>query len=165
MVSSASFPVAFLREILVGNLNVIGLVSGFAGGIVMTVFGMPSLSVLGAGSYTEFQVTPRIRLYNFLSRVGLLLLAVGFACQLVAAVIPTRTQPITASLVDVWTAALAFVSAVFWAASAVVRIKFGFDNDVELTKAFGWSSRLNAVAAIFAALAAGLQAAKPFLLA
>jgi hypothetical protein len=164
MIASPSFAVAFLREVLGGNLNVIGLVLGFAGGVVVTVFGVPSLAVLGSGAYAEFQITPRIRLYNRVSRVGLLLLVAGFACQLIPAVVPRTTRPVTASLIDVWTAASAFVSAVFWAASAVVRVKFGFDNDAALTKAFAWSGRLNAVAATFAALAAALQAAKPFLL-
>ena len=164
MITSSSFAIAFARQILAGNLNVIGLVSGFVGGVVVSVFGMPSLKVLSSGSYVEFQSTPRIRLYDRISRVGLILIVIGFACQLIPAVRPEPTTPVTGSLIDTWTAALAFVSAIFWIASAIVRIRFGFDNDEALTKAFGWSSRLNAVAAIFAALAAALQAAKPLLL-
>jgi hypothetical protein len=50
MIASSSFAVAFVRQILVGDLNVIGLISSVVGGIMVSVFVMPSLKVLSSGN-------------------------------------------------------------------------------------------------------------------
>ena len=157
----------FARALLGGDWNVMGLLAGFVGGVTAFFFGMPSLKVLSTTMYVGMEPSPELRFYNRMSRGGLILIAAGFACQLLSAVHPIQVKPVTAALVDVWTAILAFVSAVLWGASARVSLKTtnGFDSDKELNEASLRSSWLNAGGAAFAALAALLQAAKPVLVA
>ena len=73
-----------IHNLLNGDLNSIGLVLGFVGVLLVFFFGLPPIGVLSEGSYVEIQVTPKMRIYNWLSRLGLLLIAGGFACQLAA---------------------------------------------------------------------------------
>lgn len=68
------------------DLNIIGLIFGFSGGILIIFFGLPSISVLNSGSYVGIEITPKIRLYNWLSRIGLIFFMVGFFPQLISAV-------------------------------------------------------------------------------
>lgn len=68
------------------DMNVVGLLLGFAGGLLITIFGLPSIGVLSEGMYSEIEITPRIRVYNWLARLGLCLVMVGFLLQLVPAV-------------------------------------------------------------------------------
>ena len=73
-----------VHNLLNGDLNSIGLVLGFIGVILVFFFGLPPIGVLSEGSYIEIQVTKKMKIYNWLSRSGLLLIASGFACQLAA---------------------------------------------------------------------------------
>ena len=77
-----------LHNLFSGDLNSIGLVLGFVGVLVVFFFGLPPIGVLSEGSYSEIELTPRMRVYNWLSRLGLLLIAGGFACQLAAIRVP-----------------------------------------------------------------------------
>lgn len=113
MVASPSFALGFARALLTGDMNVIGLMTGFAGGVLVTLYGMPSLRALSSASYSELVPSPITKRYNRISKVGLMLLTAGFAFQLIPAVSPMPVRALTASLIDLWTAALAFVSAVF----------------------------------------------------
>lgn len=63
--------------------NTIGLILGFVGAVLVTLFGMPSIPLLNKGSYVEIQVTTGMKVYLWISRVGLLLIAIGFVFQLV----------------------------------------------------------------------------------
>ena len=72
------------HNLLNGDLNSIGLVLGFVGVLLVFFFGLPPIGVLSEGSYIEIQVTRKMKIYNWLSRIGLLLIAAGFACQFVA---------------------------------------------------------------------------------
>ena len=74
-----------LRNLLSGDLNAIGLLLGFVGTVIVFFFGLPSVGVLSGGSYVEIQITPTMTIYSWCSRVGLLLIAVGFALQFLAA--------------------------------------------------------------------------------
>ena len=76
---------AVLCNLLKGDLNSIGLVLGFVGVLLVFFFGLPPIGVLSEGSYIEMQVTRKMKLYTWLSRIGLLLIAVGFGCQLFGA--------------------------------------------------------------------------------
>ena len=87
-----AFFAKLLQTVLSGDLNVIGLLLGFVGGLLITLFGLPSRRVLSEGSYTEVQTTPRMRCYDALSLLGLVLVVAGFAFQLVPAVQGVRTQ-------------------------------------------------------------------------
>ena len=60
------------------------------------------------------------------------------------------------------TALFATVSAFFWVLSARVNFPYGLDMDMELQDAAKKASRLNAIAASFAAVAAALPAVKTF---
>jgi len=73
-----------VHNLLNGDLNSIGLVLGFVGVLFVFFFGLPPIGVLSEGSYVEIQVTQKMKIYNWLSRIGLLLIAGGFACQLAA---------------------------------------------------------------------------------
>lgn len=75
---------AVAAKILSGDLNTIGLLLGFVGGLLVTLFGLPSIEVLNEGSYVGIEITTRMRWYTWLSRFGLILISVGFLCQLFA---------------------------------------------------------------------------------
>lgn len=75
-----------LHSVAVFDLNVIGLLTGFLGGLLITFFGLPSISLLSQGMYVEIQITKRMRIYNRLARFGLFLVMAGFLLQLVPAV-------------------------------------------------------------------------------
>lgn len=62
--------------------NTIGLVLGFIGAVIVTIFGLPPISLLNEGNYIEIQITPKMKRNMWISRFGLLLLALGFFLQL-----------------------------------------------------------------------------------
>jgi len=73
-----------INNIISGDLNTIGLIIGFFGAVLVTLFGLPSIPLLNEGSYTEIKVTPKMVTYTRLSRLGLLMIAFGFVFQLLA---------------------------------------------------------------------------------
>ena len=73
-----------VNNLLSCDLNSWGLLLGFVGAILVAIFGLPSIPVLSKGSYVEIQVTPTMKRYTFLSRLGLGLIAIGFVLQLLA---------------------------------------------------------------------------------
>jgi hypothetical protein len=75
---------AALNNLLSGDLNSVGLFLGFVGVLLVFFFGFPRLSVLNEGAYVETENTPRLKVYAFLSYLGLALIAAGFACQFLA---------------------------------------------------------------------------------
>lgn len=75
-----------LHSVVVADMNVIGLLLGFLGGLLIAFFGLPSIGVLNQGMYVEIQVTKRMRIYNWLARTGLFLVMAGFLLQLIPAV-------------------------------------------------------------------------------
>ena len=52
----------------------------------ITFFGLPSIGVLNQGMYVEIEITTRMRVYNWLARIGLFFVMAGFLLQLVPAV-------------------------------------------------------------------------------
>lgn len=62
--------------------DTIGLILGFVGAVLVTLFGMPSIPLLNKGSYIEIQITTTMKVYSWISRAGLLLIAIGFVFQL-----------------------------------------------------------------------------------
>jgi hypothetical protein len=66
--------------------NFSGAIAGFFGGVIIYRFGLPSIGVLTSGAYSGFEITPEIRRYQCLSRIGIALISVGFLCQLPSAV-------------------------------------------------------------------------------
>ena len=66
------------------DINTIGLILGFIGAIILTVFGLPPISLLNEGSYAEIVITPKMKRNMWLSRLGLLFIAIGFLMQLSA---------------------------------------------------------------------------------
>jgi hypothetical protein len=75
---------AAINNLLAGDLNSIGLFLGFVGVLLVFFFGFPRLGVLNEGAYVEAEATPRLKLYAFLSYLGMGLIAGGFACQFLA---------------------------------------------------------------------------------
>jgi len=69
-----------------GYLNVVGLIAGFAGGVVTFFYGLPNIDVLNSGGYVEMQETDSIRRYEFTSKIGVGLIAAGFLMQLPSAI-------------------------------------------------------------------------------
>jgi hypothetical protein len=65
-------------------LNIIGLICGLAGTVVVWIYGLPAIEVLSEGSYIEIQITAKMRQYTRRSRFGLGLIALGFLLQLIA---------------------------------------------------------------------------------
>ena len=74
------------HAVVVVDLNVVGLLVGFLGGLLITFFGLPSIGVLNQGMYVEIEITTRMRVYNWLARIGLFFVMAGFLLQLVPAV-------------------------------------------------------------------------------
>ncbi len=76
-----------LSQLIVnGDLNTIGLILGFIGGILITLYGMPSIGVLNEGSYIEIEITETMRRYDRISHIGLFFVMIGFLLQLIATV-------------------------------------------------------------------------------
>lgn len=73
-----------VNNLLSYDFNSWGLLLGFVGAVLVVIFGLPSIPVLSDGSYVEIQVTPRMKRYTLLSRLGLTLIAIGFVLQLIA---------------------------------------------------------------------------------
>lgn len=73
-------------SVSIADMNIIGLLLGFLGGLLITFFGLPSIGVLNQGMYVEIQITKLMRIYNWLARIGLFLVMAGFLLQLVPAV-------------------------------------------------------------------------------
>ncbi len=73
-----------INNILLCDLNTIGLVLGFIGALIVTIFGLPSISLLNDGSVFEITLTARMKRNIWFSRAGLLMLSIGFVCQLAA---------------------------------------------------------------------------------
>jgi hypothetical protein len=71
-------------SLLEGNLNSVGLLLGFLGVLLVFFCGLPPMEVLNDGAYIETMVTPKMKIYIYLSRLGLALIAAGFACQFLA---------------------------------------------------------------------------------
>jgi len=80
------FILKLLHSVAVLDLNVIGLLIGFLGGLLITFFGLPSIGVLNQGMYSEIEITMRMRIYNWLAHTGLILVMAGFLFQLIPAV-------------------------------------------------------------------------------
>ena len=69
-------------------LETTGLALNFIGTLLLIWKGLPNLTTLSSGAYTEIEVTPEIRAARRWSRAGLVLLALGFGLQLLAAWLP-----------------------------------------------------------------------------
>ena len=81
-----AFISSLIYSVCILDLNVIGLLVGFLGGLLITIFGLPSIGVLNQGMYVGIEITRSMRIYNWLARFGLLLVMSGFLLQLVPAV-------------------------------------------------------------------------------
>jgi hypothetical protein len=66
-------------------LNIIGLICGFAGTLIVWKYGLPSMVVISEASYVDIEITDEMRQYTGLSRLGLGLIALGFLLQTIAA--------------------------------------------------------------------------------
>jgi hypothetical protein len=73
-----------IENLISFDINTIGLIFGFIGAIILTVFGLPPISLLNEGSYVEIVITPKMKRNMWLSRLGLLFIAIGFLMQLSA---------------------------------------------------------------------------------
>lgn len=80
------FILKLLQSVAVLDLNVIGLLIGFLGGLLITFFGLPSIGVLNQGMHVEIEITKCMRIYNWLARTGLFFVMAGFLLQLIPAV-------------------------------------------------------------------------------
>jgi hypothetical protein len=65
-------------------LNTVGLISGMIGAALVFKYGLPSMEVLNEGAYVETEITDEMRRYTRSSRLGLVLIGVGFLFQFVA---------------------------------------------------------------------------------
>ncbi|CAJ0744024.1 hypothetical protein R16034_04039 [Ralstonia edaphis] len=86
MMEAIKFAARLFTALASGDLNVVGLIVGFIGGLMVTVFGLPSIGLLNEGMYVEIEVTWRMRIYNGLARLGLVMIMAGFLLQLIPAV-------------------------------------------------------------------------------
>nr|WP_159373702.1 hypothetical protein [Cupriavidus taiwanensis] len=86
MSEAIQFAMRLFTALAGGDLNVTGLILGFIGGLMVTFFGLPSIGLLNEGMYVEIEVTRRMRVYNGLARLGLVMIMTGFLFQLIPAV-------------------------------------------------------------------------------
>jgi hypothetical protein len=75
---------AAIESLLAGNLNSIGLVLGFVGVLHVFFCGLPPMEILNDGAYIETMVTPKMKIFIRLSRLGLALIGAGFVSQFLA---------------------------------------------------------------------------------
>ena len=75
--------VTILNNIYAFDLDTIGLIFGFIGALLVAVFGLPSISLLNNGSYSAIVLTPKMKRSIWISRFGLVIMAVGFIFQLI----------------------------------------------------------------------------------
>ncbi|UFH60246.1 hypothetical protein [Sulfurovum mangrovi] len=75
-----------ITNILTFDMNTIGLILGFIGAVLVTIFGLPSIPLLNKGMYVEIKVTKEMKIYSAISRIGLVFIAVGFVFQLLGVV-------------------------------------------------------------------------------
>jgi len=75
------FDTAF-QNIMSCDPSTIGLVIGFIGAVILTIFGLPPISLLNEGAVYGIALTPKMKRNIWLSRLGLLMLAIGFFLQL-----------------------------------------------------------------------------------
>ncbi len=68
------------------DYNIIGLSISFIGGLLITLFGLPSIGLLNEGMYIEIEITRKIRICSWISRAGLFMIMIGFLFQLIPAV-------------------------------------------------------------------------------
>ena len=72
-----------IENIISCDPNTIGLIFGFIGALIVTIFGLPPISLLNEGSVYEITLTSKMKKNIWVSRAGLLLLATGFIFQLI----------------------------------------------------------------------------------
>ena len=71
-----------LNNVMTFDPNTIGLIFGFAGAVLVTIFGLPSIPLLNKGMYVGIEITKEMKVHTWISRIGLMLIAVGFVFQL-----------------------------------------------------------------------------------
>ena len=71
-----------IHNLSVFDPNTIGLISGFIGALLVTIFGLPPIGLLNEGMYVGIEITKKMKWCMWVSRVGLLLIAIGFIFQL-----------------------------------------------------------------------------------
>jgi uncharacterized membrane protein YGL010W len=74
--------ITIVNNIYAFDLDTIGLIFGFFGALLVAVFGLPSISLLNDGSYSAIVLTPKMKCSIWISRFGLVVMAVGFIFQL-----------------------------------------------------------------------------------
>lgn len=67
--------------VMINWMNLLGLMFGAAGSLLLAIFGLPNPQTLSSGSYTAIESTPAIRRAQQLSSLGLWLLCGGFVIQ------------------------------------------------------------------------------------
>lgn len=73
---------AIIHNLSVCDTNTIGLITGFIGACIVTIFGLPPIGLLNQGMYVGIEITNKMKIYMWASRVGLLFIAIGFVFQL-----------------------------------------------------------------------------------
>ncbi|HEC13944.1 MAG TPA: hypothetical protein ENI80_12000 [Acidiferrobacteraceae bacterium] len=71
-----------IHNLSVCDPNTIGLISGFVGAILVTIFGLPPIGLLNEGMYVGIEITNKMKWCMWVSRSGLLFIAIGFIFQL-----------------------------------------------------------------------------------
>lgn len=71
-----------IHNLSVYDPNTIGLTTGFLGALIVTIFGLPPIGLLNQGMYVGIEITKKMKIYMWVSRLGLLLIAIGFVLQL-----------------------------------------------------------------------------------
>ena len=65
-----------------GWLNLLALLFGASGSLILAIYGLPNLKTISSGAYSEIdETTPEIQRSKCLSKIGLWLLVAGFVSQ------------------------------------------------------------------------------------
>lgn len=71
-----------------GWLNLLALLLGASGSLILAIYGLPNLKTLSSGAYSEIdESTPEIQRAKRLSTIGLWLLVVSFVVQAIVQVL------------------------------------------------------------------------------
>lgn len=70
-----------MNPLLISGMNLIGLILGAAGSLLLAFYGLPNIKVLFSGAYTSIDVTSEIQRSQRMAKIGIWSLFAGFLFQ------------------------------------------------------------------------------------
>ncbi|MDT8405609.1 hypothetical protein, partial [Sulfuriflexus sp.] len=57
-----------IHNLSICDPNTIGLITGFLGALIVTIFGLPPIGLLNQGMYVGIEITNKMKIYMWVSR-------------------------------------------------------------------------------------------------